>query len=120
MSNQWVNFTGALALLLGATTALAQPAAPSDEGRRAELNSQQAAFAQHQLDENAANRRKFEEAEQARIDKINRDQAAFAQRQAAYEADKARLEHDHEEAMARWRADVAACKAGHLDHCAHN
>ena len=120
MSSQWVMLTSALALILGATTVQAQSVAPSNESQRANLNSQQAAFAQRQLDENAANRRRYEEAVQARIEAINRDQAAFAQRQAAYEAEKTRLQRDHEEAVARWQADVAACKAGHSDHCAHN
>ena len=32
--------------------------------------------------------------------------------------EKARLIREHDEAMARWQADVVACKAGQKDHCA--
>ena len=120
MERLWFRLICATAFSLGATASQALAAAPSDEARRAELNSEQADFAQHQLEENAANRRTYDEAVQARLDAIQRDQSAYAQRQADYEAEKARMEREHEEAIARWRADVAACKAGNADRCAHN
>lgn len=101
----------AMAVSLAPTMAHAQHTATSEEQQRDQLNREQAAAAQHQLDENSANQRAYDEAVRAR-------RAAIEKQRAAYEAEKTRLAREHEEAMARWRADVAACKAGHTEHCA--
>ena len=102
---------GAMALSLVSSAAQAQQSTATEEEHRAELNREQADFARHQLEQNAANQRAYDEAVQARM-------AAIRRQQADYEAEKARLAREHEEAMARWRADVAACKAGQTDRCA--
>ena len=110
MSKYWLYLSSALALGLAAPAVQAQNADGSAQARD-ELNRQQAEFAKHQLEQNAANQRAYEQAVQAR-------NAAIQSAQAAYEAEKARLIREHDEAMARWQADVVACKAGQKDHCA--
>ena len=75
------------------------------------LNREQAEFAERQLAENEASRRAHEQAVGAR-------EAEMARRQAEYEAAKEMGEREHVEAMARWRADVEACKAGDQSKCA--
>lgn len=118
MRSRWVQLVCAFAAALAAVPAQSQPPHASAEDQRALLNEQQAQLARQQLEQNAANRRAFEQATQDRLIAIHREQAAYAERQAAYDAEKARLAHEHDEAMERWRADVAACKAGHTKRCA--
>ena len=104
-------------------TALTDKAIPttqatvSPEEARAALNRQQAEAARHQFEQNAASQRAVEAAEMAR--------AKYAEQQAAYEAEKARVEGGHVEALARWQADMVrwkaddiACNAGHARRCA--
>lgn len=94
------------ALLIAAPTAWAQDTDISPEEQRAILNREQGEFAQRQLEENAANQRAYEDAVKAREIEIKRQEEEYAQRQREYE-----------EAMERWRADVAACKAGDVRRC---
>jgi hypothetical protein len=98
----------------------AEQAAPvTQDAAAAEVQQQQAAnkamadFAKQQVADN-----------EARI-------AAYQQAQATYEAELARVEaerkardavmakasSDHEAAVAKWRADIAACKEGDKTHC---
>ena len=81
------------------------------EEANAAINAQQAEAARQQLDQNAASRRAYEEALVAREQKIREEQEA-------YEAEAAKRAREYEEAMAKWRADVAACEAGDLTRCA--
>lgn len=82
------------------------------------LNREQAEFAQRQLAANAAAKRAHALAEAERAATIARQQQEHAAEIAAYEATREERERDHAEAMARWRADVAACKAGDISRCA--
>jgi hypothetical protein len=96
---------------------LAAPVEPtyghaSPEDARSALNREQAANAQRQLAQNAASRQAFEDAQAARDAQIARDQQS-------YEAEKARLAAEHDAAMAQWRDDVAACRAGDRTRCRH-
>lgn len=90
----------ALAVFLAASTVQAHPTAASPQEARAALNREQAEFARHQLAQNAANRVAYEEAVKSRADEIQHNQSAY------------------QDAMTRWRADVAACQAGNVSHCA--
>lgn len=95
----------ALALGLGATPALAQAAQGplSAEATTAKLNREQAEKARLQSAENVAS----QEAHDAGV-----------VREAEFDAEKARLAKQHEQAMANWQADVDACKAGDRKRCA--
>jgi hypothetical protein len=83
---------------------------PASEAQRARLNSLVAEKARMQIDENnqrnAAAAQAYQDALAARQAQIQHDQDAYRARQAEYE-----------EAMARWRADVAACNAGDRKRC---
>lgn len=74
---------------------------------RERLNREQAAFAQKQLAENAAAKAAFEKATADREATI-----------AAQAAEAARKQREYEAAMAKWRADVEACKNGDRSRCA--
>jgi len=114
-------FRAGAALLLTASVAaqasLAPPTAhPTPQGadpvaETARLNEEQSDFARRQLAANEASRRAHDRAVQAR-------EAEIAQEQAEFQAAKARNEHDRAQAMAEWRADVQACKAGNRSKCA--
>lgn len=94
----------ALTLVLGATPAFAQPAqgSLSAEATTANLNREQAELARKQMAENAAS----QEAHDAGV-----------AREAVFEAEKARLAKQHEQAMANWQAEADACKAGDRKRC---
>ena len=116
----------AIGLLQAAPTA-AQPATPQPvlvppqahpteddavpETETAKLNAEQNKFASSQLEENEEAQRAHDAEAKAREEKI-------AQEQAAYEAAKEKRERDYAEAMAKWKADVEACKAGDKSKCA--
>lgn len=113
---------GAVAALLPTVPAAAQswptppPAFPTPEeadpvAETARLNREQAAFAGRQL---AAN----EESRRAREEAVTASSEEMARQRSAYQAEKERRERDHAGAMARWRADVEACKAGDRSKCA--
>ena len=92
---------------------------------RQKLNSEQADFAARQIAENEASRRMVEQAIMDRNATIARQQAeqeaaeqAYDAAQQAYEAERLRRVQEHDAAMARWRADVAACNAGDASRCA--
>jgi len=110
----------ALALATATTPALAQVTEWTEETitsneSQAKENQQQAELAQEAIEEtNEAN----EQARQAYEQALEEREALIRSRQEAYEAELARLAREHEEAMERWRADVAACKAGERDRCA--
>ena len=111
----------AASLCLSAVTAHAQQktdssqqASPSQQARAA-LNRQQAEYARHQLEQNAANRRAYQAAMAARAAKIQQQRQTHDAAVAAHDAKVQR----YKEAMRQWRADVAACKAGDRDRCAH-
>jgi hypothetical protein len=74
------------------------------------LNRKQAEFASNQNAENEAARAAYEKALRDREETI-------ARQQANYQAELDRLAREHAEAMARWEADVAACKKGDLSRC---
>lgn len=80
---------------------------------RSAMNREQADIARRQLAENAASKQAFADAQVARDAQIQHDQEA-------YEAEKARLASEHEAAMARWREDAAACRAGVWAKCKHH
>ena len=75
--------------------------------QRKAANDEQVKAAQAQLDQNAANQAAHDQAVQAYNAELARisQQAADAQRA-------------HDAAMAKWQADVAACKAGDTSRCA--
>jgi len=112
-------FRVGVALVLGAVTVPLNAASPaptyaagSPEAARAALNRQQADDARRQLAENAASQQAFNDAQAAR-------EAQIASDQAGYEAQKARLAAEYDAAMAQWREDVAACRAGDRARCRH-
>lgn len=84
------------------------------------LNREQAAFAARQLTENAAAKKAFEEAVAARAATIARQQADYAAALAAHAAEVEQRAREHAAAMEKWRADVAACKAGDRSRCAQS
>ncbi|MEW9854446.1 hypothetical protein [Novosphingobium sp. M1R2S20] len=99
-----------------ATPLAAEPPEPTygtsiPEEARAKLNREQAESAQRQLEENAASKRAYEEAEYEREEQMRRDLEA-------YEQEKKRLAKEHAAAMDVWRADVAACRSGDRTRCA--
>lgn len=71
------------------------------------LNREQAAFAAKQLADNAAAKAAFDKATAEREATIARQQAEARRNEAEYAA-----------AMAKWRADVEACKQGDFSRCA--
>jgi hypothetical protein len=85
---------------------------------REQLNREQAAFAARQLSENRAAQEAFDKATQERAATIARQQAEYQAALAAQAAEAARRNAEHAAAMERWRADVAACKAGNTSRCA--
>ena len=95
----------ALALGLLAAPTLAQTAQGtlSAEETTAKLNREQAELARRQMAENTAS----QEAHDAGV-----------RRESDFEAEKARLAKQHEQAMASWQADLDACKAGVRSRCA--
>ncbi|MCZ8173411.1 MAG: hypothetical protein O9272_16890 [Brevundimonas sp.] len=103
----------------------AQAAAPATSeqaqrelAERERLNQQQAAFAKKQLEQNEANRHAFEQAQREREAAIAKQKADYAAAVAATEAEKQRREREYAAAMARWQADVEACKKGDKTRCA--
>lgn len=104
---------GCALLACAPTNAWAQagPSTAEDAAARQKLNQEQADFARKQLDENAASARAHDEA-------VRANAAEHRRQQEAYEAEKLRRERTYDEAMARWRADVAACEAGDKTRCA--
>ena len=101
---QWTRpvLLGALSLVISASGAMAQQAEISVEDARAELNREQALYAQQQLEENAANQQAYDEKLKARAAEIERQK------------------QEYEAAMARWREDAAACQAGDTSRCTGN
>ncbi len=86
-----------------AATALAAPAPAatlSPEEQRAAANAEQAKAAQAQAQSNAANQQAYQDALKARDEKIAREKA------------------EYDAAMAKWKADTAACQAGDVSKCA--
>ncbi len=86
-----------------ARPAAAAPAAiptPSAEEQRAAANAEQAKAAQAQAQTNAANQQAYQDSLKARDEKIARDKA------------------EYDAAMAKWKADTAACQAGDVSKCA--
>lgn len=74
---------------------------------RERLNREQAAFAERQLAENAAAKAAFDKATAEREATIASQQAETQRKEAEYAA-----------AMAKWRADVEACRQGDFSRCA--
>lgn len=101
---------------------LSIPVTPEQEQRevteRERLNREQAAFGTRQLAENEARRKAYEQALRDREATIARQQAEHEAAVAAVEAERLRREREYAEAMARWRADVEACKKGDRSRCA--
>lgn len=86
-----------------AQPAAAAPAAiptPSAEEQRAAANAEQAKAAQAQAQTNAANQQAYQDSLKARDEKIAREKA------------------EYDAAMAKWKADTAACQAGDVSKCA--
>lgn len=82
-----------------ATAPVAVPT-PSAEEQRAAANAEQAKAAQAQAQTNAANQQAYQDAIKARDEKIAREKA------------------EYDAAMAKWKADTAACQAGDVSKCA--
>jgi len=101
---RWIRpvLLGVFSLAVSASGAMAQQAEVSAQDARAELNREQALYAQQQLEENAANQQAYDEKLKARTAEIERQK------------------QEYEAAMARWREDVAACQAGDTSRCAGN
>lgn len=81
---------------------------------RERLNREQAAAAARQ---NAATKAAFDQATADRAATIARQQAEHQAAVAAVEAERVRRAQEYEAQMAKWRADVAACKAGDKTRC---
>jgi hypothetical protein len=77
--------------------------------QRQAANEEQAKLAQEQLQQNAANQAAYDQAMKAYQEKL-----------AQIQQQKADAERAHEEAMAKWKADTEACKAGDTTRCASN
>lgn len=73
---------------------------PSAEEQRAAANAEQAKAAQAQTQTNAANQQAYQDAVKARDEQIAREKA------------------EYDAAMAKWKADTAACQAGDVSKCA--
>ena len=97
--------------------------AMQEEVDRERLNREQAAFAQRQLAENAASQAAHDRAVAEREAIIARQRAEQEAAEAAWQAEvqqRERAYQDYEDAMARWRAqvaDVEACNAGDRSRC---
>lgn len=93
-----------------------------DAEARAKLNREQAELTARLLAEAEDRRRRdvedYEQALRDREDVIARIAADDAAAQQAWRDEQQRREREHEAAMERWRADVAACAAGDLLRCA--
>lgn len=89
--------------------------ADASQQERIALNNQQAAFAQHQLAQDAANQRAYEMAVATRKAEIHRQHAAYeaALRRHADEVQAYNI------ATRQWQQDVAACKSGDASKCAN-
>lgn len=121
-----------LATTLAGTAALAQEVPPQPTGHvehgvfvpegntLAEVQEQQAAntaqaeAARQREDQNAAQLAAYEQARDA----YQAELARVEEEKHAIEAQAAKVAADHEAAMARWRADVAACEGGDESRCA--
>ena len=106
----------ALAMCLAPVVAEAHAASDPAQEARANLNSQQAEFARHQLEQNAAERQAYAAAVEARAAKISQDQLAYEAAQKAHDAEI----RQYQEKLQKWRADTAACQAGDRTRCAAN
>lgn len=96
------------------------PEAPParEAAEREKLNSDQAAAAKRQLEQNAANQRAYDQAVREREAAIARQKAEYQAALARTEAERLRREQEHAAAIARWQADVEACKKGDKSRCA--
>jgi hypothetical protein len=81
---------------------------------RQAANKAQAEAARQQEDQHAAQLAAYERAQEA----YQAELARVEEETRAIEAQAAKVAADHEAAMARWRADVAACEAGDVSRCA--
>ena len=88
---------------------------PSELAEADRLNRDQAAFGARQNAEYEAAKLAYEKAVRDREATIVRQKA---EHEAAVEAERLRREREHEAVMARWRADVEACKKGDRTKCA--
>ncbi len=98
----------------GATSASPDAPASSEAGVEAArklLNEQQAQFAAEQLQGNAENQAEYQR-------KLREIADSQAEAKAAYDAEVARRQQEYDAAMARWKADAAACEAGEVARCA--
>lgn len=77
-------------------------------------NNAQAETARQRENENAAQLAAHEKAQAA----YQAELAHVEEEKRAIEAQAAKVAADHEAAMAKWRADVAACKDGDKSRCA--
>lgn len=94
----------------GASQRVTAEQAENERAARERLNREQAEFAARQLADNAAAKEAWEQAKRER-------EAGIARQQAEHRAQIARQEREHTAAIDRWRADVAACKAGDKSRC---
>lgn len=82
---------------------------------QAAINRKQAVEAQKTLQQS---HEAYEEAIQAYENALQERENLIRSRQEEYDAEVARRAKEHEEAMDRWREDVAACEAGDETRCA--
>ena len=132
MGSRFATFVVALiaAPLAGAAPAQESPQPPTGHGEQgvfvpegntlAEVREQQAAnkaqaeTARQRENENAAQLAAHEKAQAA----YQAELAHAEEEKRAIEAQAAKVAADHEAAMAKWRADVAACEGGDKSRCA--
>lgn len=89
----------------------------TEQAEQERLNRDMAEFAARQLAANEASRAAHEQAERERQETIARQNAEHQAALAATEAERLRGVQDYEAAMARWRADVEACRTGDFSRC---
>jgi hypothetical protein len=86
--------------------------------KREQLNKEQAAFAAQQVAANKTAQDALDRATREREAMIARQDAEYQRALAAQRAEVDRIERMNAEALAKWRADVEACKRGDKSRCA--
>ena len=118
------------AMLAGSALAQEPPQQPADDVEQGVSLPEGNTLAEVR-EQQAANKAQADAARQ-KADENDAALASYAEAQAAYQVELARVEEenraieaqaakaaaDHEAAMAKWRADVAACEGGDESRCA--
>lgn len=107
----WARLGLVIAAMAAAPMSAGATDTPDEVAQREALNSEQARLAAQQL-------AGFEAERKAAVDAQDAKEAAYRAALAAHDADVAASQQRAAEAMARWEAAVAACKAGDRSQCA--